>query len=77
MALKNSERKLLCGILREVLPYTLEIQSIQGIIQKHLESTRSMPGFMKQLEESVNVKSSILRTDLRIYIAGLRKGTKD
>jgi len=77
MTLKDSERRLLHEVLQEVRPYIVETGSIEELVDRHLESANSMLEFMKQIEsENDTVKSNILRTDLRIYIARLKKRTK-
>nr|MDO8100316.1 hypothetical protein [Candidatus Njordarchaeota archaeon] len=74
MTLKDSERKLLLDILQEVKPYIAEPGSIEELIDKHLESANSTLEFMKQIEsENDSAKNSTLRTDLRIYVAKLKK----
>jgi len=77
MTLKDSERKILREVLQEVRPYIVETGSIEELVDKHLESANSMLEFMKQIEsENDSAKSSMLRTDLRIYVARLKKRTK-
>jgi len=74
MTLKDSERKLLHELLQEVKPYIVEVLSIEELIDKNMESAGSVPEFAAQLRsESESAKDSILRTDLMIYLARLRK----
>jgi len=77
MTLKDGEKELLYEVLQEVKPYLVEIRSIEELIDKHVESVNSILEFVAQLENENNIaKNSIVRTDLRIYVAKLRKRTR-
>nr|MDO8134330.1 hypothetical protein [Candidatus Njordarchaeum guaymaensis] len=77
MTLKDNEKELLYEVLQEVKPYLAEIRSVEELIDKHLESANSILEFVAQLESENNTaKNSIIRTDLRIYVAKLRKRTR-
>jgi hypothetical protein len=77
MTLKDNDRKLLYEVLQEVKPYVVEMRSIEELIDKHLESANSILEFVSQLEsEDDSTNNGLLRTDLRIYVARLRKRTR-
>jgi hypothetical protein len=77
MPLKDNERRLLHEVLQEVKPYLAETQLIQELVDRHMESASSLFGFISQLvNEGDILGNDILRTDLRIFIAMLRKRTK-
>jgi hypothetical protein len=77
MTLKDSERRLLHEILQEVRPYIAEARRLEELVDRQIEFASSISGFMTQIENEGDItNNSILRTDLRIYLARLRKRAK-